>query len=183
MSKSDLPAHYTSTLRTLLRFAAVMCVVALLMGISYQESSKKLTLEMDPGLRLSATLRLALLHGHVFLTAVLIPMAAAGALLIARRIGGSELRPRTLKWLTRVYLPSVCLTLLMMVIKAYQLLLAVRGGESDLAAIQERFFFGSQAWRHAIYGVVHMFMGVGLSVFFIAISRSVSKARLERQVG
>jgi hypothetical protein len=179
MNSPDLPLHYRTTLRSLVRFAAVMSVVALLTGVLFQESSKKVSMDLEPGFRLSATLRLALVHGHVFMTSVLIPMAAAGALLIARRIGGRELSARTLKWLTRVYLPFVCLALLMMLIKAYQLLLAVRAGETDFAAINERFFFGSQAWRHALYGMVHLAMATGLCVFFIALWRSLSTKSMQ----
>jgi len=154
-----------------------MCVVAFLMGVSYQESSKKLAMDLDPGFRLAATLRLALVHGHIFLTSVLLPLAAGGALLMARHIGGRELGARPLKWLTRVYLPSVVGTLCLMIIKAYQILLAARAGERDLDAIQTRFFFGNHFWRHAVYGTVHLGMGTGLCVFFIAIWRSLPAAQ------
>jgi hypothetical protein len=179
MSNLDLPHHYRAAARTLLRFACVMTVVGLLSGVLFQESSKKLLpWEIDPGLHTKATLRLALLHGHVFVSAVLIPIACAAALLIARRIGGAELGTKPLTWLTRGYLPFVCVTLSLMLVKSYHVLLAFRGGETDLAAIDARYFFGQTMLRHVVYGAAHIAMAVSLSVFVIALWRSL-RARPE----
>lgn len=174
MANTDLPHHYRRAARTLLRFACVMTVVGLLSGVLFQESSKKLLpWEVDAGLHTKATLRLALLHGHVIVSAVLIPIACAAGLLIARRIGGAELGSKPLAWLTRGYLPFVCITLTLMLVKSYHVLLAFRGGQTDLEAIDAQFFFGQVMLRHVVYGVSHVGMAVGLSVFAIALWRSL----------
>ena len=70
----DLPHHYRRALRTWLRFACALVVVALLSGVLFQESAKRLGLdEVDPGLHWGAVQRLALLHGRVGLS-----LAASG---------------------------------------------------------------------------------------------------------
>ena len=177
--QADLSPAYRATLRTLLRFASAMIIVALLAGLLFQESSKQLSFfEAPSGLHLEATIRLALVHGHVFTTAVLIPIAAAAALMIARRIGGAELTNKSLRWLTRVYLPLVCLALALMLWKAYHLLLAVRGGETDLDAINESFFFGMRIARAILYGGSHTDMAIGLGVFGVALFRSLGAGKL-----
>ena len=106
MSDQALPASYTKTLKSLIRFAIAMAVFGLLIGVSYQESAHKLTHAAAPdGLRLQATLPLALVHGHVLTMGVLLPMALAGALVLARKAGGSEVGSRMLFVLTRGFLP------------------------------------------------------------------------------
>ena len=109
---TTLPDHYRSTTRTLLRFAIVMLALGLLSGVAFQESSKKLDYaEIAAGARLEAVLSLALVHGHMLVTGVLMPIALAAALDLARRSGGSELSPRTLRWLTWGYVPFTAATL------------------------------------------------------------------------
>jgi hypothetical protein len=175
---SPLPPHYASALRTLVRFACAMTIVGLLAGVLFQESSKKLGDAHE--LHLQATLRLALLHGHVLVSAVLIPLGMAGALLVARRIGGRELGSKPLAWLTRGYLPLLCVTLALMLWKGYHVLLAVRRGEADLEAIDERFFFGATVLRHGVYGVAHVGMAAALGVFVVAVWRSLGAGRAAR---
>ena len=46
------------------------------------------------------------MHGHIFTIGVLLPLALAGALLMARRAGGREIGQRSLHWLVRGYLPA-----------------------------------------------------------------------------
>jgi len=169
------PAHYTKTIRTLLRFALIMLVIGLLAGISYQESGKKVTYASVPeGIsRLEATLPLALVHGHIILLGVLLPVAMAGILHLARAHGGSELSRRGLAWTVYTYLPAVSASLGLMLVKGYYILLSVRWGKTNLGEIDHAFFGGSHAWRHGIYGFFHFWMGVGIVVFAWCVWRSL----------
>ena len=172
-----VPDHYRRAVHTLLRFAVGATLIGLLSGVAFQESAKKLSYaEAAPGLRLEAILSLALVHGHVFVSGVLIPIAMAGALFLARKAGGTELAPRTLAWLTRGYLPSVTGTLLLMLYKGYHVLLSVRFGETDLAVVDAKFFGGAVALRHAVYGVTHVAMALSLGVFAVGLWRSLRRA-------
>ena len=151
-----------------------MVIVGLLSGILFQESSKKLPHgTVDPGLRLEAVIHLALVHGHVFVTAVLMPLAMAGALVLARQLGGRDVSGKALGWLTRGYVPLTAATVALMLYKGYHLLLHVRGGATDLAMVDEAFFGGATMVRHLVYGAAHAGMGISLGVFVIALWRSL----------
>ncbi len=176
-ANDEAPAHYRASLRTLVRFAAGMTIFALLSGVLFQESSKKLDYAaIAPGARLEAVLSLALVHGHVFLVGVLIPIAMGGALLMARKAGGAELSPTALQWLTRGYLPFVTLTVLLMLYKGYHTLLSVRFGARDFDAIGASYFGGLSWLRHGVYGLSHIAMALSLGVFVVALGRSLKRA-------
>jgi hypothetical protein len=157
-ASSELPPRYRETLRTLLRFAAVMMVLGLLSGILFQESSKKLTWEAAPdGLRWEAVANLAFLHGHV--------------------IGARPLGTRSQAWLTRAYLPGAAVSLALLLYKGYHLLLGVRwhegDGPVDLDMLHAGAWGGATLVRHSVYGAVHATMGIGLGVFAVALWRSL----------
>lgn len=174
--EEEAPPHYREAVRTLLRFGVAMTIVALLAGVLFQESSKRLDYsEAGPGLRLEAVLSLALVHGHVFVTGVLIPIAMAGALFLGLKAGGRELSARPLKWLTRGYLPCVTVTMLLMLYKGYHVLLSVRHGARDLDQVDATYFGGLTGLRHGVYAVSHIGMAVSLGVFVVALWRSLRR--------
>jgi hypothetical protein len=176
-----LPAHYRDCTRTLLRYAVVATIVALLSGVLFQESSKKLSYaDTAPGLRLESVLTLALVHGHTFLIAVLIPIAMASALFLARKIGGAEVSRHALLWLTRGYLPFAALTVALMLYKGYHVLISVRRGARDLDAVDASYFGGLAVLRHSVYGATHVAMAVSLSVFAVALWRSLARGDARR---
>lgn len=177
---NPLPDHYRATVRSTLRFALLMVLFALITGVLFQESSKKLGYDKaGAGLHLEAVLHLALVHGHAFLVTVLIPIAMAGALVLGRKAGGGEVSPRATAFLVRGYLPFGTAAVLLMLYKGYAVLLAVRGGDTDLAAVYGGLFGGVKALRYGIYGVVHVGMAVTLGWFCVALWRSLGGSRAE----
>lgn len=178
-TKMTHPEHYTRTVRTLIRFALIMIVVSLLAGVAYQESSKKLPLKpISPEFsRWDATVHLALVHGHVMLVGVLVPVALAGMMHLARAHGGRDLGPRGLAWGRRLYLPFSTITIVLMLYKSYHILLSARFGKTDLTQIDAALFGGSTALRHGIYGLSHVGMAVGLCIFVWCLWRSLKPAR------
>ncbi len=175
-TNAAVPEHYAATVRTLLRFAIVMAFVGFLSGILYQESSKQLDLATaGDGLHLEATIHLALVHGHVFVTAVLVPVVMAGALFLARGAGGVVIGRGSLRWLTGGYLPLVTLTIALMLCKGYHFLLAVRRGETDLEVIDATFLGGMVPLRHGIYGFAHVGMALTMCVFLVLLWRSLKR--------
>lgn len=177
---NDLPLHYRNAIRALLRFAIAMVVVALLVGISFQESARKLPFDKaPPGLHIEAIVQLALVHGHVFMMAVLIPIAMAGLLVLARRVGGAEIGPRPLAWLVRGYLPSAVAAIALMLFKGYWFLLHVRWGVHDLAAVDAAFLGGPGPLRYGLYGLVHSLMGLTLCLFLYEAWRSMGRRAAE----
>lgn len=168
-----------ATVRTLIRYSIVMAIVGLLIGIAYQESAKKLPYEAIPaGGHLEAVLHLALVHGHVFTLGVLLPLAMAGALVLARKAGGSEVPGWAQRTLTRGYLPFAALALALQFYKGYHFLLLARSGERDFSVIDEAFFGGSHVLRYGIYAVVHSGMGIALGTYLVRLWVSL-KTRAE----
>ncbi len=177
--ENSLPAPYASTVRTLLRYAIVMGIFGLLIGVAFQESAKKLTFVNAPaGLHLESILPLALVHGHVFTLGVLMPLAMAGALVLGLKSGGRPVGPRVLAWLTRGFLPFAALTIALQLFKGYFILLTVRSGQYDMAAVDAAFLGGSPALRAALYGVIHTGMGVTLGVFLVGLWRSLCAEKI-----
>ncbi|MEN8148388.1 MAG: hypothetical protein ABFS86_01110 [Planctomycetota bacterium] len=174
----ETPEHYRNATRTILRFAVIMTIVALLSGVAYRESAKQLELDaVDPGLRIHAILTLALVHGHVFLLTVLLPIAFAGALFLARRAGGADLPPMAVRSLTWGYLTFATATIALMLYKGYHFLLCARGGVTDLAEIDARYFGGVVPLRYGVYGLVHVGLFVTLAAFLVALWHSLRRAR------
>jgi hypothetical protein len=172
--QANLPPHYAAASRTVLRYVVIMAIFGMLTGVLYQESAKKLPdAAVQAGIGLDSVLSLALVHGHVLVTAVVLPLVLCGAMHLARISGGSELTTRATWLLTRGYLPFVTGAVLLMIYKGYHALLAVRGGEMDFLAIDATYFGGATIVRHAVYGVVHTGMFVSMSLFLIAIWRSL----------
>lgn len=174
IENTPLPGHYRRALITLIRFAIVMGFVGLLAGLAFQESARKLTyVKAGAGLHLESIFALALVHGHVFVMGVILPLVLGGALLMGRKAGGREVGPRALAWLVRGYLPFAAATTLLQLVKGYHVLLAVRGGATDLAAVDAAFLGGSHLLRMGLYGFIHTGMGVTLGVFLVALWRSL----------
>lgn len=172
------PDHYGTATRTLLRYAMIMIIIGLLSGIAFQESSKKVSLTPGPDgpAYWDTTLRLAVVHGHVFVTGVLMPVALLGMLHLARYHGGREVSRRALTWVLRLYIPFTSATVALMLLKGYHFLLAVRGGQTDMIAIDASYLGGNVGLRHGIYGLSHVGMAVGLGIFVWCLWKSLKTA-------
>lgn len=171
---TTLPGHYRRAVFALLRYAIVMSFFGLLVGIAFQESAKKLPFtKAGAGLHIESIINLSLVHGHAFMMGVVLPLVLGGALLMAHKAGGREVGPTGLAWLVRAYPPFATLSVLLQLVKGYHVLLAVRGGQTDLAVIDASFLGGSHALRAALYGVAHTGMAVALGVFLVALWRSL----------
>ena len=152
-----------------------MLLVGLLSGIAFQESAKRVDRTAIPGGLgyWDTTLHLALVHGHMIVIGVLLPVAMAGMLHLARAHGGAAIGPRALRLVIYTYLPFATVTLGLMLYKGYHILLAVRGGATDLALIDATLFAGGKALRHGLYGISHVGLSLGLCVFIWCLWRSL----------
>ncbi|BDU71253.1 hypothetical protein [Mesoterricola silvestris] len=173
----NIPGHYQRFHRTHLRFALVMLAVALLAGISFQESGRKVLIspEVPAGAHLEFLLTLALVHGHAVLVGVLLPLAFSWMLHLSSALGARPVSQRVLGWTTGLYLPGAVLTVILMLLKGYHLVLGVRHGTHDFALLNERFMFGNHFLRAGAYGLAHGLMGLGLGVLGVALWRNLGE--------
>ena len=150
----DIPSHYRSIFRLYLRFAVVMMFVALLTGILFQESAKKTPYSgfLPPGLHLETIWHLALLHGHVFLLGVLIPLGVTWMLYLGLALGYPPIGPKPLRAGAWHYLPAAAIVVALMVYKGYHFQLGVRHHNLDFQSLNASLFMG-------IMGCVRWCMG------------------------
>jgi len=175
----NIPGHYQRFYRTQLRFALIMIVVALLAGISFQESGRKVLIspEVPAGAHLEFLLTLALAHGHAFLVGVLLPLAFAWMLHLSLALGAGTVSKRSLDWTSALYLPGAVLTVALMLIKGYHFVLGVRHGAHDFAMLNDRFMSSSPTLRAGAYGLAHGLMGLGLGILLVALWRNLGKTK------
>lgn len=171
-----LPEPYHRFYRTHLRFALVMLLFGMLVGISFQESTQKLPISaaVPAGLHLEAVLSLALVHGHALLIGVLLPLAAAWALHLGLVLGAAPLSERALNWTTGLYIPGAVVSVALMLWKGYHYVLGVRHGTLDLAELNRSFLFGSHALRAVLYSSSHTAMAVGLGILGVGLWRTLN---------
>jgi hypothetical protein len=176
-----IPAHYRKFYHLYIKFSIVMMIVALLMGITFQESAKKAPVSavLPAGAHLEAILNLALVHGHVFLIGALLPLALTWLLSLTHSLGHAPVSEKALKVGSALYLPGSVLAVVLMLYKGYHYVLGVRSGQTDFQALQESFFFGNHALRAAAYGLTHTAMAVGLGIIIISVWKTLKTQTAE----
>lgn len=175
----NIPEHYRSFFRLFLRYSIIMMIVALLMGILFQESSKKAPISelLPAGPHLESILTLALVHGHTFIIGALIPLAITWMLYLGLQLGFQPLSEKSLRWGGGLYLPGSVMAVVLMLYKGYHYLLGVRSGQLDFQVLSETFFFGSHALRAAAYGLTHTAMAVGLVILVVSFWKRMGKSK------
>ncbi|MBS1765782.1 MAG: DUF2871 family protein [Acidobacteria bacterium] len=171
----NIPDHYRALYRTWLRFAIVMMLFGLLVGLSFEESAKHapVSAALPAGAHLEAILPLALVHGHAFLLGAVMPLVLVFMLHLGLTLGFRPVGAKALKAATWLYLPGAALSVGLLLYKGYHWVLGVRFGHTDFAAWNAAFFGGNEALRAAVYGIAHTAMSVGLAILVIAFWRSM----------
>lgn len=184
MEKSSIPGHYAGLYRLLIRFAVIMIFVGLLVGFAIQESFRKLPLsiKIPAGIHLEAIYNPSVVHGHLLLLGVLIPVALMVLLQMTLILGGKPVSPKVIRWATRFYLPGTILSLLLQIYRGYFYLISARllsegNGITpyDLLQVQHNFYLGVPALFYVLYGVSHSAMSLGLVIFAVNIWKSLPK--------
>ncbi len=180
MTTVALPSHYKEVYRCFIKYACWMTLFALITGILFQESGKKVSYEeFGPGMHWESVYHLALLHGHSFLIGVLIPTALIVLLHVALVLGAEPLGEKGLKWGKMLYLAGATVSIALMLYKGYHFMLSVRGGETNFAVIEASLFNGISGLRHGLYGLSHTSMGVGLGMLVWKIAASLPQLESE----
>lgn len=173
----EIPEAYRNFYTKFLKFSFLMTILALLMGILYQESSKKLPIsEMLPaGAHWEASIHLALTHGHLFLIGVLIPIAACTMVLFSQILGARPLSDNVLLWCRRIYVVSASFAMVLMVYKGYHYNIMMRQGNYDFIHVNEMLFGGNHVIRAIAYGLTHTLMVGALYTLVVKIWRRLPK--------
>ncbi len=172
----QIPNHYQTLYIRFIRFACGMTIFALLSGILFQESTRKIPFSVTypPGIHWEAVYHLAFVHGHIFLIGVLIPLAVIGMLHFGLLLGGKIISIKSLQWGSWLYLPNALLAILLMLYKGYHYVISIRMGQLDFVKIDHSFFCGCHLLRQIVYGLSHTLMSVGLGILVVGIWKSLS---------
>lgn len=172
-----IPAHYKRLYLSFLKLACWMVFFGLTAGILFQESSRKVPVgKLAPGIHWESVYHLALLHGHVLLIGVVVPVAVITMLQFGLMLDGKVVSEKLLKWGGRLYAGGTGVSVLLMLYKGYHYLISVRMGQMDFAVIEQGLFGGEHIIRAVVYGVAHTAMSAGLITLAVGILRSLPKS-------
>jgi|GEM_PF-997711 len=173
-SPYELPRHYKMLYASFLRLACTMILFAFLMGILHRESTRHLGYsKLAPGFHWESVYHLALLHGHIFMIGVILPLTTLVMLQFALFLGAEPLSEASTIWGKRLYHWGAGLTLLLFLYKGYHYVLSVRSGILDFSHIEAAYFGGQTLLKACFYGISHTSMGFGLSLFAVGILKTV----------
>lgn len=205
---SPMPEHYVTTMRRLVRFAAVSIFVGLCLGLLSTELNKRLRyadtfgpprtiaaeeraatrgkveVELPPGLMWETGIDLRLSHGHVILIGGVLPLCFAAALAVVHLMGGGVIGRGTLEAFFWLYVVGGGGAMGLIFYKGWVLMAEVRGGNFDLARIHgEVLFGGSRAVKAAAYGLSHTVLAAAVAIIAVALWRAVGGARRASPAG
>jgi hypothetical protein len=183
--KVELPNHYRTVVRRLIRFAAVWFVLGTIMGIVSTDYQKKLKFTSDPngeptvvelengrsytalppGYNWEVGFDLRISHGHFVVIGSVIPLCIASTLLLLHVCGGKPISGGLLHSAFWLYLAGALSGLALIFYKGWFLTTSVLGGTYDLAAIHESMFWGSRAVRALAHALSHTILAAGMGVF------------------
>ncbi|MBY0405953.1 MAG: DUF2871 family protein [Cyanobacteria bacterium] len=193
----EMPAYYAKFYTRFIRFSLVMMIIALLSGVVYQESSKKAPISelLPAGVHLESIFHLSLLHGHVFLMGVLVPMAVVLILHLGTVLKRKLLSEKQLNWVSALYLPCASIAIFLLLLKGYHYLFSVRGmslmgighdfkgAPLSFEVIEQTFFWGEDGLRKLVYAVVHSVLSLGLGIFVVGMWQNLDKSALNTPSG
>ncbi|MCA8926333.1 MAG: hypothetical protein KDD82_31285 [Planctomycetes bacterium] len=193
-----LPAHYRSSIRRLIRFAVVFWALGLILGVvstefgvslrytsSYDDPPRTLSkdeggrvkAELPPGFLWETGFDLRISHGHFVLIGGVIPICVAAVLLLLHVAGGGDVSPRVLTAFFWLYAVGASSALTLILYKGLASMLAVRGGNFDLAEVHQGMFFGSRAVRALAHALTHTVLATAVGLIVWAFWRAAGRIR------
>ncbi len=143
---------------TIIRFAAIMSILALVIGLVYREVSRVMS-NLPAEQQLLYGHNMSLVHGHTFLLGAVIPLAMALFVLLTLP-NLTEKRLKNFNIRFTAYMIAACVALALMLYKGLAFIL---GAGQPLEALDASLFFGSPVLRGILFGLSHVviFWAVG----------------------
>jgi len=142
-----------------IRFAAVMSVLALIMGLVYREVSRPFFADLSLEQQILYGHDMSLVHGHTFLLGAIIPIVMAMlALLVMPNLPDKRLQNMNIRFSAYMIAASVALALML-----YKGLAFIFGAGLPLETIDASLFWGNSILRSTLFGLSHVtiFWAVG----------------------
>jgi uncharacterized membrane protein (DUF485 family) len=156
---NNYPALAKKLFSAQIRFAGVMSILALVMGLVYREVSRPFFANLSFEQQSLYGHNMSLVHGHTFLLGAVIPLALAlFTLLVLPNLPEKRLKNFNIRF--DAYMIAASVALLLMVYKGLTFII---GAGQPLAAIDASLFGGSSLLRGILFGLSHatIFWAVG----------------------
>src|SRR6478609_11535510 len=178
VSMSALPKHYRLLYASFIRLACTMILFALFTGILHRESTRHLSYaNLAPGIHWEAIYHLALVHGHIFMIGVILPIITLVMLHFGMILRAAPLSETTIAWGKRLYHTGAGLMLGLFIYKAYHYVLSVRFGLLDFSKIETTYFAGNSLLKALLYGLSHTSMSVCLGIFAVGLLKTMPSVK------
>jgi len=158
--------EWKSLLVRIIRFAIIMLIVVLIVGLFYREYSRKFLFKYPMTTQTSVGHHLSLAHGHTALLGTIIPFFLAFLIFIIKGSDRDNEIFRTLKKVFGFYIIGALASLFLLYYKGSAIIyLFQRSPELSLEAIDKTLFFGNELLRLLLYFLSHTIFGVSLVYF------------------
>lgn len=158
-----------SLLVRIIRFAIIMLIVALIVGLFYREYSRKFLFKYPINTQTSVGFHLSLAHGHTVLLGTIIPFFLAFLIFMLKGFDQANEMFMTLKKVFGFYILGSVASLFLLYYKGSAIIyLFQKSPELSLKAIDNSLFFGNELLRLLLYSLSHTIFGVSL-VYFLGV--------------
>jgi hypothetical protein len=158
-------ATYQRLTRLQVRYAALMGILSLVMGLIYREFARPFFEGIPLEQQLTYSHVMEQVHGHTFLVGAAVPaVMALLTFLVLGNLDAKVLGKMLLRF--KVYIISSAVTVALMLYKG---LAFVAGAGQPLDAIDAALFFGSRWFRASLFGLAHvvLFWAAGEYLFHV----------------
>jgi hypothetical protein len=151
-----------------IRYAAIMSILALVMGLVYREVSRPFFKALSPDQQLLYGHNMSLVHGHTFLLGAVIPITLALlTLLTFHNLDEKRLKNMNIRF--NAYIVASLVALALMVYKGLAFIFAAG---LPLATIDTGLFFGSPVLRGILFGASHLAIFWAIGEYMAGILRA-----------
>jgi hypothetical protein len=156
-------------IRRQVRYAALMSVVALVMGLFYREFSRPFFKDLGLEQQMLYGHFFELVHGHTFLLGAAIPITMALMLFLVRGelVDINALLRLSVRFNAYIWASAAALVLML-----YKGIAFVVGAGQSLDAIDASLFFGSRILRGVLFGAAHIALFWALGEYMYRLFRA-----------
>ena len=174
-NEDEMNAKTKQTLWMIFRFALIMTIVGLVLGVYGREITRPLEKVMDLDQRVWVQNWIMMTHGHALFHGAAIPMMLAAATYIFREdLEKDEKAFSTLKKAFLVYMVGSVVMLILSVYKGTSYVLMIASDPMmTLEMVDETLFGGSIMLRSILFTLVHPTYATGLVWYLLRVRKAV----------
>lgn len=160
--------NYRTILTSQIRFAALMSIFAMVMGLFYREFSRPFFEGIALEDRFLYSHFMELVHGHTFLLGAAIPLGMAlMTYLVKDHLAEKDFRSMRVRFIAYIFSSSAALLLMI-----YKGVSFIMGAGQPLDVIDASLFFGNPLLRGIMFGLSHVVLFWALGEYMFRVFRA-----------